>query len=71
VRNEPRIDISGHASGIVSEGHGSTAHDEHVRDDTPAGETLAESGESPFQFFPAKEDIVGLAHAASRSRADR
>ena len=71
VRNEPRIDISGHASGIVSQGHGSTAHDEYVRDDTPAGQALAESGESPFQFFPAKEDVVGLTHAASRSRADR
>ena len=34
MRNEPPIDISGHSSGIVSQGHGSTAYDEHVLDDT-------------------------------------
>jgi hypothetical protein len=71
VWNEPRIDISGHAGGIISQGHGSTAHDEYVRDDTPAGKTLAQGRESPLQFCPAEEDIVSLAHAASRSRADR
>src|SRR6266516_1268888 len=47
------------------------AHDEYVRDDTPAGKTLAQGSESLLQFCPAKEDIVSLAHAASRSRADR
>ena len=71
VWNEPRIDIPGHAGGIISQGHGSTAHDEYVRHDTPAGKTLAQGSESLLQFCPAKEDIVSLAHAASRSRADR
>ena len=71
VWNEPRIDIPGHAGGIVSQGHGSTAHDEYVRDNTPVGKTLAQGAESPLQFCPAEEDIVRPTHAASRSRADR
>jgi hypothetical protein len=70
-RTSHRHPWPGHAGGIISQGHGSTAHDEYVRDDTPVGKTLAQGSESLLQFCPAKEDIVSLAHAASRSRADR
>jgi len=41
VRHKPRINVLGHAIGIIGQCHGGTAHDEHVRDDTPAGKTLA------------------------------
>jgi hypothetical protein len=71
VRHEPRIDIPGHAGGIVSQRHGSTAHDEYVGDHTPPGQALAQGGESPLQSGPVKENAASLAHAASRSQAER
>ena len=69
VRHEPRIDIAGHAVGVVSEGHRGAANDENVSDDTSPGQALPQSSESALKFCPAKENIVSLAHAASRSRA--
>ncbi len=71
VRYKPGIDIAGDARGIVGQRHGSAADNEHVRDDASAGQPLAQGTESPFQLGPAKKDIVGLAHAASRSLAER
>ena len=44
---------------------------EDVRDDTPAGQALTQSGECPLHLGPAEKDIVSLGHAASRSLADR
>jgi hypothetical protein len=69
--NTRRIDIARHAGGVVSQGHGGTDDDEHICDHTPAGKTLTQRGESPFKFGPAKQDTLSLAHAASRSLADR
>ena len=37
----------------------------------PGGQALAQSGEGPLQFGPPEENTVSLAHAASRSRAER
>ncbi len=68
---EPGIDIAGDAGGVVGQGHGRAAHDEHIGDDAPAGQALTQGGEGPLQVRPAEEDIVSLTHAASRSRADR
>jgi len=39
--------------------------------DASANEALTQRGECPFKLCPAKEDTVGLAHAASRSLADK
>jgi hypothetical protein len=40
---------------------------EDVRDDTPAGQALAQSGEGAFHFGAAEEDVASVGHAASRS----
>ena len=71
MRHEPRVDVAGHAVGIVGQGHRGAAHDEDVRDDASAGKPFAEGGEGPFEFGPAEKDIARIGHAASRSRADR
>jgi hypothetical protein len=71
VRHEPGIDITGDACGVVSQSHGSTADNEHVRNDAPARQTIAEGGESPFQLGPSQKDVAGLGHAASKSLADK
>jgi hypothetical protein len=52
-------------------GHGSNAHDEHIRDDAPAGKALTEGGERPLQLGSAEQNIARVAHAASKSAADR
>ncbi len=57
--------------GVVGQRHRGAVHDEHVRDDASAGESLAEGAEGPFEFGPAKKDIARVAHAACRSRPDR
>lgn len=69
--HEPRIDIAGHARGVIRQGHGGTADNKHVRDNASAGQALAQGGESPFKLSPAHKDVIGLAHAASRSLAAR
>jgi hypothetical protein len=46
-------------------------HDEYVGENTPPGKTLPQSSDGPLKFCPAKKDIDRLAHAASRSRAER
>jgi hypothetical protein len=71
VRQEPRIDIAGDAGGVVSQCHGSTAHNEHISDNAPAGKALTQGGKGTLKFRPAEEDIISLTHAASRSLADR
>ena len=68
--HEPGIDIARHPADVVDERHGSAAHDEHVGHDAPAGKALAEGGEGLFQFGPAEQNIVGAAHAASKTAAD-
>jgi hypothetical protein len=69
--HEPGIDIARHTLSVVGEGHGSTAHDEHISGHIPAGKTFTERGESPLQFGPPQKDIVIAVHAASRSDAAR
>jgi hypothetical protein len=71
MRLEHRIDITGDAGSVVGQGHSGAAHNEYVRHDASADEALTERGECPFKLCPAEEDAVGLAHAASRSLADR
>ena len=71
VRHERGVHITGDARGVVSQGHGGTADNEHVRDNASAGQALAEGSESPFHLGTAQKDIVGLGHAASRSLADK
>src|ERR1700722_10334009 len=61
----------GDAASVVSQGHSGAAHDEYVCHDASADEALAQRGECPFKLCPAEEDTVGLAHAASRSLADK
>jgi len=64
MRLEQRIDVAGDAGSVVSQGHSGAAHDEYVCHDAPANEALAQRGKCPFKLCPAKEDTVGLAHAA-------
>jgi hypothetical protein len=71
MRLEHRIDIAGDAGSVVSQGHSGAAHDEYVCHDASANEALTQRGECPFKLCPAKEDTVSLAHAASRSLADK
>jgi hypothetical protein len=68
---EHRIDIAGDAGSVVGQGHSGAAQYEYVCHDASADETLTQRGECPFKLCPAEEDTVGLAHAASRSLADR
>jgi hypothetical protein len=68
---EHRIDITSHARSIVSQSHGGAADDEYVCDDAPADQALPERGESPLDLGPAKQNVIRLGHAASRSLADR
>ena len=68
---EHGIDITSHASGVVSQGHRGTAHDEHVRHDAPAGQALPEYREGSLDLCPAKENVMRLGHAASKSLTDR
>jgi hypothetical protein len=68
---EHGIDITSHASGVVSQGHRGTANDEHVCHDAPAGQALAKRREGSLDLCPAKEYVARLRHAASRSLADR
>jgi hypothetical protein len=35
------VNVASHAGGVVGQGHGGTADDEHIGDDTPAGQALA------------------------------
>jgi azurin len=67
VRHECCVDVTGDARGVLGQGHGSAADHEYVRDDTPAGQALAQGGESAFHLGPAEKDIVSFGHAASRS----
>ena len=60
-----------HAASVVRQSHSGAAHDEHVCYDSPADKALAQRSECPFKLYPAKQDAVSLAHAASRSLADK
>jgi len=69
--DERGVNVASHAGGVVGQGHGGTADHEHIGDDTPALQAIAQGGESAFHLGSAEKDIVGFGHAASRSRADR
>jgi hypothetical protein len=71
VRLEHRVDIAGDAGSVVGQGHSGAAHDEYVCHDASADEAFTQRGECPLKLRPAKEDTAGLAHAASRSLADK
>jgi hypothetical protein len=71
VRLEQRVDVAGDAGGVVGQGHRGAAHDEDVGHDSPVDEAIAQRGECPLKFCPAQQDTAGVAHAASRSLADR
>jgi hypothetical protein len=58
VWHEHGIDITSHASSVISQGHRSTAHDEHIRHDAPAGQALAERREGSLDLCPAEENIT-------------
>src|SRR5579863_1905793 len=68
---EHGIDITSHASSVVSQGHRGAPHDEHVRHDAPAGQAIAERREGSLDLCPAKQNVARFGHAASRSLADR
>jgi hypothetical protein len=63
---EDGVDVAGGAAGVVGEGHGGAADDVDVRDDAPAGESLAEAAEGVLDSG-AVEEWVGLGHATSSS----
>jgi hypothetical protein len=67
VGHGPRIDVAGHAVGIVGQRHRGAADNEYAGDDTSSGQALAQGSEGTFKFRPAKEDIISITHAASRS----
>lgn len=71
VRDEQRVYVAGYPGYVVGEGHRGAPHDEHVRDDAPAGQALTQSSECLFELGPAEKNVARLAHAASRSLADR
>jgi hypothetical protein len=71
VRHEQRVDVTRHASGIVGQSHCRTAYHEHVGDQAPPDQALAEGSERPLELYPVEEDTPGLGHAASRSAADK
>jgi hypothetical protein len=71
VRREQRVDVTRHASGIVGQSHCRTAYHEHVGDQAPPDQALAEGSERPLELYPVEEDASRLGHAASRSAADR
>jgi hypothetical protein len=71
VWDEHGIDITSHASGVVSQCHSGTAHDEHVRHDASAGQALPEGREGSLDLCPVEENVTRLGHAASRSLAGR
>jgi hypothetical protein len=71
VRLEHRIGIAGDAGSVVGQGHSGAARNEYACHGASANEALTQRGECPFKLCPAKEDTVGLAHAASRSLADK
>jgi hypothetical protein len=70
VRQEPRIDIAGDAGGVVSQCHGSTAHNKHISDNALRARRSPRAVKGTLKFCPAEEDIISLTHAASRSLAD-
>jgi hypothetical protein len=67
VGDERCINVAGNARGVVGQGHGGTADDEYVRNDTPTLQPLAEGRKSAFHLGPAEKNIIGFGHAASRS----
>jgi hypothetical protein len=71
VRDEHGIHVTGHPLRIVSQRHGRTTDDEHVRDNASPEEPLSQGSERALKLSPAEQDVIGPAHAASRSRADR
>jgi len=71
VRDKQGVDITRHAVGVIGERHSGSANDKYVRDHASSEQTLAQGSECPLKLGPAKQDATGLAHAASRSLADR
>jgi len=52
VRYKQRIDIPRHASGVISECHRRAADHEHIRDNAPPDQPIAQRGERPFKLCP-------------------
>lgn len=71
MRHEQRIDVAGHAGGIVSQCHRRPAEDEDVGDHAAPYKPIAEGGERPFDLRSVEEDTPRFGHAASRSAAER
>ena len=49
MRKEPGVNIAGDTGGVVSQRHGRATHDEHVGDDTSAGQAFTQGSESPYE----------------------
>ncbi len=71
VRDKQGVDIARHPVGVIGERHGGATNDKYVRDYASSEQALAQGSECPLELGPAKQDAAGLAHAASRSLADR
>jgi len=69
MRNERGVHISGHPVGVVGERHRGAADDEQVRYDAAAHQPVAERREGTLEFGPTEQAVI--AHAASKSRAER
>jgi hypothetical protein len=68
---KPGVDVARHPAGVIGQRHGSTVHDKHIRDDATAGKALTEGRESLLQLGSAEQNIARVAHAASKSAADK
>jgi len=71
VRDKQGVDITRHPVCVIGERHGCAANDKYVRDYASSEQALTQGSKCPLKLSPAKQDATGLAHAASRSLADR
>jgi hypothetical protein len=69
MRHERGVHVSGHPVGVVGERHRGAADDEQVRYDTSAYQPVAECRKGALELGPTKQAVI--AHAASKSRAER
>jgi hypothetical protein len=67
--NERGVHVSGHPVGVVGERHCGAADDEQVGYDASAYQPVAEGREGALEFGPTEQAVI--AHAASKSRAER
>lgn len=69
MRQERGIHVSRHPISVVGERHRGTADDEQVSYDASTDQPVAERRECPLEFGSAQQAVI--AHAASKSRAER